>query len=223
MKKIYLIDDNLDGTRGKYGGSFVDEGRYNEVLCVVNQISVNTDIESFKDAACVLIHRSCKGFAKINDMLEMGTTVPYAIFSDGDSSDTGDYRSENPLTIHSISKRAFYGRLSDFISFYVNTGTIDLRIIAFGPDFKKVLIEKSATAVFSLLQEFNDDELVPTRVHCNEMRQIVEFAQPAIGKKYEEIILNLQLNPITIGEFKNRINNILENFQDYGKNCYSWE
>ena len=223
MKKVFLIDDNIDGTRGKYGGSFVDEGEYSEVLHLISRPPVYADIEELKDAACVLIHRSCKGFATINDILEMGTTIPYVIFSDGDTSDMGDYRPENPMVIYSLSKRAFFGRLEGFISHYASTGIIDLRILAFGTDFKKVLLEKSVTAVFSIIQEFGNDEIVPTKVHCKDMRQIVDLAQPKIGKSYEEIITDLQLNPITIGEFKKRINNILDNFQNYGKNYYTWE
>ena len=55
------------------------------------------------------------------------------------------------------------------------------------------------------------------------MRQIVEIAQPKIGKGYEYIINGLQLSPITVGEFKNRINIIIDNYQDYGKNYYTWK
>ena len=99
MKKIYLIDDNTDGTRNKYGGSFVDDGCYGDILQVIRIISTNTGVELINEAACVLIHRSCKDFARINDMLEMGTTIPYVIFSDGDSSDMGDYRPESPMVV----------------------------------------------------------------------------------------------------------------------------
>ena len=74
-----------------------------------------------------------------------------------------------------------------------------------------------------LLQAFGNDEFVPTRVHCKDMRQIVDLAQPKIGKSYEEIIASLQLDPITIGEFKKRLNLILDNYQNYGKNYYTWE
>lgn len=223
MKKVILIDDNTDRTRGKYGGSFVDEGRYSNVLNVISRPPTTIDINEAKEAACVMIHRSCKGFATINDMFEMGSTIPYVIFSDGDTSDMGDYRPDNPMEIYSLSKRAFFGRLESFISHYATTGVIDLRILAYGIDYKKVLVEKAVTVVFSLIQDLDNNVIVPTKIHCKEMRQIVELAQPKIGKSYEKIITDLQLNPITIGEFKKRINNILDNFQDYGKNYYTWE
>ena len=237
MGKIYLIDDNIDGNRSKYGGAFVDEGKYNDVLCAINKLSENDDLSFVvNDSVCVLMHKTFNDFyngsyhddsqkvaAKINDMPEMGISIPFVTFSDGDSSNIGTYEDNTPNRVYNLNKRAFYNRLDSFISYYITTSKIDLRILAYGKDFKKVLVEKAATVLFSRIQEFKEDEMVPTIVHCHEMRQIVDLSQPKIGKSYEDIINELQLNPITIREFKNRINNILDNFQDYGQNYYIWK
>lgn len=238
MKKIYLIDDNIDGNQQKYGGAFVEEGKFADVICCMSKLSANDDLSFVNDAACILLHKTFDDFYdgvfhddshKVVELIRLaegiGDTIPFVLFSDGDTSDIGEYRWDKPSIIYSLSKRAFYSRLEDFILHYKTTEQIELRILAFGRDYEKIIIEKLAAAVFARLQEVGNDEVVPvTKIHCqNDMRQIVEMAQPKIGKSYEDIINDLQLNPITVGEFKNRINNIIENFQDYGKNYYTWK
>ena len=237
MKKIYLIDDNLDGNRSKYGSSFVDEGKYEDVFCAIDKISTADDLSFIDGAACVLLHESLNDFydgrfhddshkvvAIIRDRSNVGDIIPFVIFSDNYTSDKGDYNPKMPNVLRNLSKRAFYCRLESFVLHYRDSGEIDLRILAYGVDFEKVLIENAATVVFARLQDSTDADIVnATKVACEEMRQIIELAQPAIGKSYNEIINDLQLNDIPVKEFKNRINNILDNFQDYGKNYYTWK
>lgn len=238
MKKIYLIDDNLDGNRNKYGSTFVDDGKYADILCAIDKISLADDLEFLNTAACVLLHKTLNDYFDgkfhedsqkvatfIGQMPNIGNRIPLVIFSDGFTSDIGDYDIDrNPNEIYSLSKRALYSRLESFVIHYRDTIEIDLRILAFGEDFATELIEKAAVDVFSRLQDFADTEtLDATKIACPKFRQIIDMSQPAIGKNYIEIINDLQLNPISIFEFKNRLNNILENFQDYGKNYSVWK
>ena len=237
MKKIFLIDDNIDGNQQKYGGSFVEEGKYADVMRYISRLSPTDDLGFVNDAACILMHKTLDDFYdgvfhddshKVAELIGqtegMGDSIPFVLFSDGDTADMGVYRQENPNMIYSLSKRAFYSRLENFVVHYKEKGEIELRILAFGRDYEKVMLEKAASAVFARIQDTENDELVPvTKIHCQEMRQIVEMAQPKIGKSYEDIINGLQLSPITVGVFKNRINIIIDNYQDYGKNYYTWK
>ena len=237
MKRIYLIDDNIDGNQQKYGSSFVEEGKYADVMNYISRLSATDDLGFVNDAACILMHKTLDDFYdgvfhddshKVAGLIRqsdgVGDTIPLVLFSDGDTADMGEYRQENPNMIYSLSKRAFYSRLENFIMHYKTKGQIELKILAYGRDYEKVIIEKAATAVFASLQNIGNDELVPVaKIHGQDMRQIVEMAQPKIGKSYEDIINGLQLSPITIGEFKNRINIIIDNYQDYGKNYYTWK
>ena len=237
MKKIFLIDDNQDGKRSKYGSAFVDEGRYADLLCPITRISVADDLSFISDAACVLLHETLNDYydgrfhddsqkvaAQIEQFPGLGDNIPFVKFSDNYTSDLGDYDSNTPNELFRLSKRAFYNRLESFVVHYRDTGKIDLRILAYGEDFVKILLEKAATTVFGLLHDIDDKDILdaPT-IACPEMKQIVELSQPALGKNYIEIINDLQMHEISVGEFKNRINNILDNFQDYGKNYYSWK
>lgn len=237
MKKIFLVDDNLDGNRSKYGGAFVDEGKYVDLLCSITRISVADDLSFISDAACVLLHETLNDYydgkfhddsqkvaAKIGQFPGLGDTIPFVKFSDNYTSDLCDFDSNTPNQLYCLSKRVFYHRLESFVVHYRDAGEIDLRILAYGEEFVKIMVEKAATTVLGLLHDIDDKAILDaTTIVCPEMKQIVELSQPALGKNYIEIINDIQMNEISVGVFKNRINNILDNFQDYGKNYYSWK
>ena len=234
MKKVYLIDDNVDGNRQKYGGGFVDDGVYSSVMVAIDRLSPDSDIAFLKDASCIMLHKSLEDFfdGKFHDdshkvamiirkLSGEGNSIPLVLFSDGDTNDLGDFKGQ---TIFSLSKRAFYGRLESFIIHFQKTQEVELRMLAYGQNYVAYLANRAATSLFVKLQNLHDNEKLPApKVHCEEMRQIVSLSQPSIGKDYKEIIINLAMNPITVWEFKNRINIILENIQDYGKNYYTWK
>jgi hypothetical protein len=234
MKKIYLIDDNIDENRQKYGGGFVDDGTYQDVLIAIDKLSPSDDLSFVNEAACVLFHKSLldyidgqfrDGSTKVKSRLQamplLGDVIPFVKFSDGDTSDIGDYKNR---TIYSLSKRALYSRLEAFVLHYQKTNEIELKILAYGQNYTVYLVDRAVTLLFNHLQEFENDEyLSASKVHCKEFEQIIMLSQPAIGKSYKDIVIGLQMNPITVREFKHRINSILDNFQDYGKNYYTWK
>lgn len=233
-EKIYLIDDNLDGNRQKYGGDFIDEGLYQDVLVVIDKLSISEDLSFIENASCILLHKSFEDFydgifhddshkvvSVIRKHPDVGNTIPLVLFSDGDTNDFGDYRNN---TIYSLSKRAFYGRLEMFVDLYHKQHNIELNLLAYGPDYVAYLADRISTSLFVRLQDMNDDENLPApKIHCEDMKQLVSISQPLIGKSYKEIIIDLQMNPISVKEFKSRINNILESIQEYGKNYFTWE
>ena len=97
-------------------------------------------------------------------------------------------------------------------------------MLAYGQNYVAYLANRAATSLFVRLQDLQDEDKLPTpKVHCEELEQIVSLSQPSIGNTYRGIIVDLTMNPITVREFKNRINNILENIQDYGKNYFTWK
>lgn len=234
-KKIYLIDDNKDGNREQYGGYF-DNSIFSDVFCEISKISLSDDLSFIDNAACILIHNTLNDYydggfhedsqkvvAKVRGWSGMGDTIPVVYFSDGFTSDRGEYNPDTPNVIYCISKRAFYSRLESFVANYKQTGHIELRLLAFGKNYEKEVVERAVTEVYKRLQEYTDtDTLDVTLIACPEMEQIVELSQPALGVDYVGLINSLQITPITIEEFKDKINFILESFIDYGKNYYSW-
>ena len=135
MNKIYLIDDNVDGNRQKYGGGFVDDGMCQDVLTAIDKLSPSDDLSFVNNASCVLLHKSLEDYVdgqfhddshKVVSILrqipELGKDIPLVWFSDGDTLDIGDYRGN---TIYSLSKRVFYGRLEPFVIHYQKTDDHD--------------------------------------------------------------------------------------------------
>jgi len=211
MKKIYLIDDNVDGNRQKYGSGFVDDGLYQDVMVVIDKLSPDNDISFLENASCILLHKSLEDFYNgkfhddshkvamlIRNLPQVGNSIPLALFS--------------------------YGRLESFVLRFQKEHEVELRLLAYGQNYIGHLANRAATTLFVHLQDLqNCDNLPASRVHCEEMAQLVSLSQPSLGKTYKEIILDLTMNPITVGEFKNRVNNILESIQDYGKNIFTWK
>lgn len=240
MKKLYLIDDNLDGNRLKYGGGFVDDGKYPDVLCTISKLSKDSNLDFIKEAECVMMHETLCDYydGEYHDESHAAANriklfpeiyneqIPFVVYSDGIKTGNtfGKELYNGRITKVSLNKRTFYSRLEPFVANYVNNKTIDLRILVYGKHFETILIDKAATAMFSKLQEFKDTDYLDAGVlNCDEMRQIVEFSQPVLGKNFTTIIADLLKNPITVGEYKNKINNILDSFNDYGKNTYTWQ
>ena len=235
MKKIYLIDDNVDGNRRKYGAGFVDEGAYHDVIVAIEKLSPKDDLSFLKNASCILLHKSFEDFidGKFHDdshivakliiqMPWVGNNIPLVLFSDGDTNDLGVFKDQ---TIYSLKKRAFYSRLESFILHYKEANEIDLKILAYdGDNYIKYLANRFVTSLFVSLQDLSNDELLlAQKVHNEYFEQLVSLSQPSLGKTYREIIVDLTLNPITVGDFRYRINRILENIQDYGKNYFTWK
>lgn len=237
MERIYLIDDNLDGNREKYGATFVEEGKYSDVFLSIEKISVADDLEFVNHAACILIHGTLSDYfdgyyhedsqkvvQKIRGVNGIGESIPFVVFSDGFTSERGEYSMSAPHVIYRLNKRAFYSRLEPFVVNYQRTGTIELSILAYGENYVKDIVEDSVNAVFLRLQDYNnDDTLNVTKIACSAMQQIIEMSQPKIGFSYIDLINHLQDTPVTVGAFKNKLNNILDSFHDYGKNYYIWK
>lgn len=237
-KKIYLIDDNLDGNRARYGAGKIDEGFYDSILVIKDKLCKDDDFGFISDAACVLLHRSLEDYVEgsyrddshfatnyIQKMIpELGASIPFAIFSDGDQADNGEMKEGNPNMIYSLGKKAFYGRLVDFLDFYVMESKIELRILAYGKDFGAKLIDDNIKKVFEAIDGLASEENVPPlKVNSKALKIIVENSQPLIGITYEELIVGLKLNPMKVSDFKTRLNHILSDFIEYGKNYTSWQ
>ena len=238
MNKIYLIEDNLDGNRAKYGAGKIDEGYYNDILEIKDKLSKDSDLSFLEDAACVLLHRSYEDFIDgsyhddshfvanyIQKMIPaLGTTVPFVIFSDGDQSEHGEMREDHPNMIYSLGKKAFYDRLVDFLDNYKKVQVIDLKILAYGANYQTKIVEDGITEVLNLLRDLAPDETVPPlKVNTKALKSVVEKSLPAIGVTYDELIIGLKFNPLKVSEFKNRLNTILNDFIEYGKNYFTWK
>ena len=70
--------------------------------------------------------------------------------------------------------------------------------------------------------EINVSELANI-ASCPEFKELISLSYPALGFTYDELLEELEDNPISFEKFKNNINKIVNSFYQYGKNIYLWQ
>lgn len=238
MKKIFLIDDNKTNQREVYGASYVDEGVFADVLIHMEQLNADSDLSCLDDAACVMFHDSLEDYIngrfdeenhKARILIEekiQGGNIPYVIFSDGHDK-IADWREEKPDVVYSIKKSEFYLHLNDFIQTYVDSGKLDMRIIAYGKDFIKIQMSNWHQKVFSTISELDDNDFVGMHLfgptERSALRQIIDKAQPKIRVTFNDVMCGIEDEEISAGRLRLNLNSIINSVKKYGKNICSWK
>ena len=238
MKKIFLIDDNKTNQREAYGASFVDEGVYADVLVHIERLNADSDLSFLDDAACVMFHDSLEDYINgafneesnkarmlIEEKIQDGN-IPYVIFSDGHDK-RAVWREEKTDVVYSIKKSEFYLHLNDFIQTYIDSGKLDMRIIAYGKDFIKIQMSDWHQKVFSAISELDDNDFVGMQLfgvtERSALRQIIEKAQPKIGVSFNDVMCGIEDEEISAGRLRLNLNRIINSIKKYGKNICSWK
>lgn len=237
MGYFFLIDDNAHRQRSAYGATFIDDNEFHEILHNIEHLNKDSDFSFLNQADLILIHDTMDDFIdgnfkenshfareKIIQFAEENR-IPFVCFSDGHNR-TGEFDKDGNIV--SLKKSEFYGRLYYFLDYYVQNKHIELRILAFGKNFIKIALEKDIKSLFVKLSQFPDEAVLSveniSETQCvTVLKNIIDTAQPALGLDFQDIIDYILENKIFIGEFKNRISNILRSVCIYGKNLYSWE
>ena len=172
---IYLIDDNHNNQRqNQYKIDFVENETFQGILTSVERIEKReraddiSHLEFLKDAKCILLHVSTADWDENEGFLEESTTnvekiktiisdygcyVPLVLFSNK-MNETADYNPQKePDFIREIKKNIFYKNLYDFVENYKNTGKIELRILAWGKNFKAIEVSRLADELLGNEQE----------------------------------------------------------------------
>ena len=244
MKKIFLIDDDSNNQRESYGASFVDDGEYSEILSHIEKLNKDSDFSFLNDSELILIHDSLEdyidgefkeksNYAKdiiINYAEDHG--ILYCCFSDGHGP-IGEFENNISLegSLLSIKKSEFYGRLQAFLDYYKSTSNYELKILAFGKNYKKTILEKNIKHLFGKLSKLEENTILEIKDinprknlgESNYLKNIIEMAQPALGKDYEDVVDVIQERNLTVKELKKQISEILSSVTRYGKNTYTWE
>jgi hypothetical protein len=242
---IYLIDDNQNNQRlNFYNISFVEEGTFKEYLTPIERLEKRekaSDISHLaflQKADCILLHSTTedwdneKGFlkgstsnvTKIKELIaEEGDKIPLVLFSNSMGEPVYSYK-ENPNFIKEIKKNFFYERLYDFVEYYKNTNKIELRILAWGRNYRA----KEASSLAGILlgtiafqNEMDKFKVAQLSDKQHVFKSFIEMSLPTAN--YADILNDLEKNPISISEFRNKINLITESFLEYGKNIYPWK
>lgn len=240
---IYLIDDNQNNQRERLGINFVKEGVFNGYLTSIEKLdkrlSANdlTHLAFLKDAKCILLHASFEdynneksmflsgsqsNFRKIRDEIaDFGDLIPLVLFSGGD---VGELQYVNPRYISKIDKNVLYTNLWNFVEYYKQSGEIELRILSGGKNFQAKEISTLATKLLETLAFEKGTDIFNVANLSDEMpafKTFLTFAYPDTDGA--DLLGDLESNPITINDFRNKINAITESFLNYGKNIRPWK
>lgn len=224
---IYLIDDtNLESMNA----SFVLDATYENVLRLINTIDdLDRQKGSLCSADCIMIHRT---FANSNvykeQMAELtndGEHIPLVVFSAGDS-ENAVFEDNNPHLISGLRKSVFYVRLPLFLDTYKTQHTVDLRLLAYGKNFQKVKVRSLALPIFRVIA--GKDGIMSTSdlaaiAAYSEFKELISIANPDLGISYDDLLEKLEDHPIMFSSFRNNINQIVNSFNQYGKNIYIWK
>lgn len=242
---IYLIDDNKNNQRlNNYNITFVEDGYFDGYLTSIEKIEQGDNLTDtshlnfLNSADCILLHITTEDYDKskgvflpgsINNVIKIkeiisqeGERVPLVLFSN--SMGEPEYDFENNLYyISSINKNLFYEHLFDFIDHYKNTGEIDLRILASGKNFISKTVTKLTLDILTTLElKRNSDklELSDLSSSLKSFKLLIELSFPQYD--INEILNDLEDNPIRAEEFKRKINQITESYAKYGRSIHSW-
>lgn len=241
---IYLIDDNAQNQRRCYGASFVDEGLFEGYLVHIERLGKDFDASSLLEhAEIIMMHDTLKDYiggefvegsefakSKIEDFVKT-RNIPLVNFSDGHNG-SGDFDMEG--NINNLKKSTFYSRLYDFLLDYKNTGQPELKILAYGKNYKKFLVERDIKSLYNKLSKKSPNDklslgdVIPTTkegkmIEPNYLRSIINIAQPNLGIDYEGVLDYIEDRNITVGNFKQKLDCIFRSISKYGKNAYTWE
>lgn len=242
---IYLIDDNQNNQRfNNYNSTFVEDGEFDGYLKSIEKLEVgktfsdSSHLDFLKTANCILLHSTTedydehRGFLsgsrtnvlKIKELISQeGEKIPLVLFSNSMDDAEFDYEC-NPNYIRSIKKNLLYERLFDFLDYYKKTGKVELRIIAWGKNFTSKEISKLVIEILNTIEfKENSDylKLSDLSIVINSFKNFILLSFPK--KDINEILNEIEDNPIRIQDFRKKINQIKESFDKYGKNIYTWK
>lgn len=240
---IYLIDDNQHNQRAQnYGAFFVDNGEYEGYLTSVtrlpkmNSFAQSNHLDFLKEAKCILLHSTTEDVDEngkyisgsrsnaikiIEQISEEGDKIPLVLFSNSmDEQAIYDHES-SPNYIQGIKKNKLYERLRDFLEHYRATGAIELRIIARGKNYKaNEVIEIVNELLNPVAMQPGENMITIDLVAKDKFKQLIESVYPDLN--WKDLLYDLEDADLSIGEFRNKLGLIKEDYLKYGRNIHTW-
>lgn len=241
---IYLIDDNQNKQRENLGIDFVNDETFAEVLTSVEKIEKRgltelSHLDFLNDAACILLHQSTEDYdfeansfisgsrtnviKIVESIAQEGDVVSLALFSNGMSETVYNYKI-TPNFVQQINKNLFYSHLYDFVDYYKQSGKIEMRILAWGKNFQSKEVSELAGNLLGKLAYINGSDIFEIKSVADEQNSLLQFIELSLVKdNAADVLRNLEEDPLTVNEFRDKLNRITESFLKYGKNIYPWK
>lgn len=220
---IYLIDDTeLKGLNVE----FLQEDKYKSVVtCIRDMQEFNDKRNNLQSADCIMVHKTFCGSNKVYQQMSVTcndeNSIPFVAFSAGDA-ESAVYDESDPLSIDGLKKSVFYERLQYFLDDYISNDKANLRILAYGKDYMKVLARSWALDIFRLIAGKAGQLKLEDLSRLSSLKSFKLLIEAA-HIDYADLQEQLEDDPISFDRLRMNINNIVNSFNQYGKNIYTWK
>jgi hypothetical protein len=229
---ICLIDDNLNLLREReYGLDYIQNGEFKDILTSIEVLSNSIFIDYNYDA--FLIHTTTYDSDTsgssipgqnviVNRIIEhLMNNLPSkpAVFFSGGMPEVAEFDyNEDPNRIYQIKKSTFYTRLKPFLEHYRLLNQIELRILAYGKNYKYTELIKHSQPLLKYLREIkgvkiDQNEYLVTLLHSF-------FSVSEIPGAFKDFLNNSKEH--SLNDLINTIQRINESFITHGRNIYGW-
>jgi hypothetical protein len=232
---IYLIDDNRYEQQQKlYQADYLFDGSFTSLLTSIYTIKL-TDFQqlgqTLRNADAILLHntfadadangvyldngREARDF--IEEIAEENDT-PFVLFSGGISETTFD-DDDNPTVVTGINKTLFYSHLFAFLQHYQETQQIELKILAYGSEYKIHDAIKLVETILAALKKRDNKALFDMKfINVDTFAKFYSLSKSK--KSLAEFLKELSEQAVTVGDFMGKLKKIKKSLIHYGKNIY---
>lgn len=231
---IYLIDDNQFSQReDQLGVDYINSGQFDSVLKSIQKIEKVGDLShiahlSFlNNADCILLHSSFEDVNSNGDYISgsgtnaykiielisvRGENIPMVTFSGG-AAENISFDSNQPRIVQDLKKSVFYERLPTFLNNYKHTDEINLTLFVYGSSYKKEQLRMFADRLLHSVRYRKNNELIKLDQIPLKTFQSFLFGIDNMTD-FDKIIHVWTQKPITVLQFKKRINQLLKEIND---------
>lgn len=197
---IYLIDDKKERQQIRYNIDSFD--KYKDVMTIINKLD-DGNISFLNHASCILLHNSFTPQSLRTIIRKKYRNTSKAYFSN--KFKTTKFSDEN--FIEEIRTDILYQYLRYFLEAYKTTGNINLKILAFGENYKQAEVSKLKDIIYYALFDYDyettlqADWLEEGTIKAIEELYTLAFSDNQFEQYYEQLI-----NPnCSVGQFLNKI------------------
>ena len=202
---IYLIDDRKERQQTRYNINEFDS--YKDILTIINGFE-GDDISFLSKASCILFHNSFPIQSLRSIIRRIYRRIPKAYFSN--KFKITKFSDEN--FIEEIRADILYQNLRYFLDDYRITNTPNLKILAFGENYKQAEVSKLKDIVYYALFDydyettFQSDWLDETVMNAIKELHSLAFS----GNQFDEYHANIVNSNYSVGQFLTKIDTLAQ-------------
>ena len=226
---IYLFDN----TSSEYIKRRINPQDYTDVLYFCPSATpslLETISPAIEQADWIFMHRSFESefedefYIIAEEIADWGKKVPLLIFSDGDGA-TPVINKQTPTYVQSFKKSEFYSSLPSFLNNIRTTETVDIRVLLTKESKNNVTeggIVSLGREILMDIRFSEENDIVCNQVKVDTIKDFFSALQPEIGIDTERILNALNAGEIKANELRTVINKVIDSFNTYGRNIYTW-